>query len=45
MNVTPDQTITYIDRFIGPDQKPVERKVAITVVPKDQVSPRSSISL
>ncbi|MCW3099055.1 MAG: hypothetical protein JWL77_4673 [Chthonomonadaceae bacterium] len=36
MNVLPDQTITYTFRAIGADQKPVERKVTITVVPKDQ---------
>jgi plastocyanin len=36
MNVTPDQTTTYTFRAIGADQKVVERKVTITVVPKDQ---------
>ena len=36
MNVLPDQSITYILRVIGADQKPVERKVSITVLPKDQ---------
>lgn len=36
MNVTPDQTITYILRAIGADQKPVEKKLTVTVVPKDQ---------
>lgn len=36
MNAMPDQSITYTLRVIGADQKPVERKVSITVVPKDQ---------
>jgi hypothetical protein len=36
MNVTPDQPITYTLRVIGADQKPVERKALVTVLPKDQ---------
>ena len=36
MNVTPDQTITYTLRAIGADQKPVEKQITVTVVPKDQ---------
>ncbi len=36
MNVTPDQSMTYTLRVIGADQKQVERKVSITVIPKDQ---------
>jgi plastocyanin len=36
MNVMPDQTTTYTFRAIGADQKPVERKLTITVIPKDQ---------
>ena len=36
MNVLPDQTMTYTFRAIGADQKAAERKLTITVLPKDQ---------
>lgn len=36
MNVLPDQTGPITLRVIGPDQKPLERKVTVTVLPKDQ---------
>ena len=36
MIATPDQSLTYTLRVIGADQKPVERKASVTVIPKDQ---------
>jgi plastocyanin len=36
MNATPDQSMTYTLRVIGADQKPIERKINVTVIPKDQ---------